>query len=254
MPISVSLIHSKRMKDMIKICICDDKMETVEQLNAEISRELMLLGANYSISCKHNGKDLLEDMEKKEGFDVVFLDMEMDGINGIETARMIRQKNYDTSIIFISAHEQYLKEAFDLQPHNFLIKPIDDEKLSRVTKEIYEMKQEDQNQFSFEYKRTTYNLNIHDILYLCSDNRVLTMVLKDGEKTFYGQLSQIEKKLGASPCRFLRIHRSYLVNMYNIKEYNFESIKMQNEKILPISMEKRAKIRNVYKHVLNELC
>lgn len=104
---------------MLRIGICDDEREALES-HTELVRHIMQkMGMNADIRKCHTGNELLMEMEENGKFDIILLDIEMEYMNGIEAARKIRDTDAYVVLIFISAFDQYCKEAISVQPYAF---------------------------------------------------------------------------------------------------------------------------------------
>ena len=167
---------------MIRIGICDDLVEQL-QIQEEMVRNIVCrLGLNTEIKCFQSGEDLLWEMEQKGNMDIILLDIEMGGINGVETARRIREKDNRAILFFISYYEQYCKEIINVQPFRFIDKPVSEEELDRGFREAF--KAMSQKEEIFEYNDCLQHLYYYfDLvpLYNISDYRLvnheLTIVL-----------------------------------------------------------------------------
>lgn len=115
---------------MIRIAVCDDMREIVEEIDGYISEYQEQNDLRLSVNNFYSAEELWEFL-KTNGCDLIFLDIELGGMNGIELGKRIRGELNDQNvkIIIISAMEGYYKQLFDIQPLNFLLKPIDKTKL-----------------------------------------------------------------------------------------------------------------------------
>lgn len=99
----------KRGESMIRICICDDDMQINETLRKVIEQYTNSNGINSEVLCASCGEEIFDIVEYSGYIDILFLDIEMTGMNGINTAVKLRKMNYATVIIFMSSHNQYYK-------------------------------------------------------------------------------------------------------------------------------------------------
>lgn len=107
---------------MINIAICDDEPGVLGDMYRRVSR----LRPEYSAECFGSGGELLKS---KKRFDIVFLDIEMPGLDGMETARRLNERSGGIYIIFLTSHAQYMREAFKVRAYRYLVKPVDDKEL-----------------------------------------------------------------------------------------------------------------------------
>lgn len=105
---------------MIRIGVCDDMEEEIRRQKSILLRIAEKLDLEMEIRDFWSGEELLEEIENYGSFDIILLDIEMEGKDGIETARCIREKDFSTIVIFVSAHEQYCRKMLEVQPFAFL--------------------------------------------------------------------------------------------------------------------------------------
>ena len=156
------------------------------------------------------------DLTRELAYDVVFLDVEMPGASGLETAPHIHEQQDPAAIVFVTAHAEYAVEAFAVEAFDYLLKPVDPERLARVVERLRERSHEnaapvdkipvvagsgtellDPDQIHFAHAEGDYSrVHTYDRAYLCTSS-----------------LGELEDRLGS---RFARIHRSYLVNLAKV--------------------------------------
>lgn len=226
---------------MIKIAICDDELPFTEQLKNYISDFLEHKQFDYEIDIFYSGKQLL-DMGKQLGsYTILFLDIEMNGIDGIQTAVKIREFNDEIFIVFVTAFIDYSLEGYKVNAIRYILKNENmkaaiKESLKTILKKVnYVWRKE---YFSFvEEKR---NVSLKKIIYVESNlHKVLFYILqgKEIEKyTLYSTLNKIENQLNSG--EFLRIHQSFLINMQYIKKYGRYEVILKGNIKLPIPKKK----------------
>ena len=231
---------------MIRIGICDDVIEQL-QLQEEILRNIthqMCLNAEVGIF--QSGEDLLCEIEQKGSMDIILLDIEMGGINGVETARMIREKDSRVILIFISFYDQYCKEMISVQPFAFIDKPVSEKQLEPVMKRALKVLGEKEQIFEYTYKKVPRKILIRKIRYFESDKREINIYSTDGIYSFYKKLDEVEMQIEKMDVKFLRISKTYLVNMIYVKEFRYEKVVMDDGKELRIGPTYKDKIRKSY--------
>ena len=169
-----------------------------------------------------------EELLASEGrFDIVFLDIQMDGMNGIEAARSLRKRQEETVLIFITGIKEYVFDALDLYAFQYLLKPLNEKKfvevLDRAVKEAGR-KKEKRGLF---IKARNLTLDQTDILYIESRGKKVEIhTARDKESIeIYASMEELEGHLGEG---FYRCHRAYIVNMAHITEYGSDSILLTN--------------------------
>lgn len=238
---------------MIRIGICDDVQCYIEKLTYSIRAWADLRNMNVQLSKFRSGEEVLMDYEEQGDFAAVFLDIELDGINGVETALRLREKNRLVSIVFVSCHEQYFKELFKVYPFQFVEKPIAGQKVFAVLDQIVEEQKLFNESFIFRYNRITFNIDLKRVLYFASERRMIRVLMEDGkEHVFYEKLDELEGKLAGYNHHFVRIHKSYLVNERQIEQYHSRNIVMRNGDILTVSRDKRSMLCQLHMKLLTE--
>lgn len=237
---------------MLKIAICEDVKSFAVSLEKNIQVWAASRGIKVSIRKFDNGNPLLYCINDNGMFDIIFMDVEMDKMNGLETAEKIREVDFITTIIFISQYEDYYKEAYNVHPFHFLNKPITQDKLDNVMNAYLKMKSQDLETFTFSINKAQFSIYLRDIMYFYSERRHVYAVCKDKTYVFYDKLNAVQKAVENKSCRFLRIHQSYLVNMRYVKEYHYTDLVMHNGDELLISKENRKSIREIHMLLLEQ--
>lgn len=233
---------------MLKIAICDAGRRYAKDLEWGIKVWAANTGRNVRIKMYHEGGLLLSFLKENGMFDLIFLDIDMEGVNGLEVAAKIRETDLFTSIIFTSQFEDYCKEAYEAHPFYFLSKPVSPRKLEETMEAYMKMKKQDIETFTCVINKAQYNLRLNDIMYFYSERRHVIAVCPDGRYSFYGKLIDVQNEMEKKTTRFLRIHQSYLVNMKYVKEYHYGELVLYTGQVLMISKENRRKMRDI--HVL----
>ena len=218
----------------MKIAVCDDSKE----ICLKITELIRMRNNSAEIFLFSDGETLIAS---GEDFDIVFLDIEMKKLTGIETAEKLRGleegKDGKTAIIFITAFREYMEQAFDVGAFNYITKPIDEERFFRIFEAVSkEVDTALENKFIMvKCQGIQRRFFLHDISYIESSNKKVILNTKQGKFEVYGKLSEFEELLKES---FFRPHRCYLVNMENISAYDYEEIVTLDGDRLPMSKQK----------------
>lgn len=229
---------------MFKIVICDDDFVICNELESMIENILSPLDIEYEVEVFYNGISLYNFL-KDNYYDLIFMDIELEDISGIDTCKWLRKDNNPANIVFISGNEKYAVELFKVQPLDFLIKPITPSTLFPVLKIAYEkILNNKKNTFTYKIKNETFKILVKDIIYFESMNRQVIIHKTDNTSvTIYSTLNTIAEKL--NKYTFLHIHKSYLVNYDHIYKISHHEITLANGIVLPISQNKRKIIREL---------
>lgn len=233
---------------VFNIAICDDEINICSQIENIILNHSSELGKKVEVEVYTSGEELCKSFYDGMYFDMIFLDIELKMLNGVEVGKKIRDEmqNETTSIVYISGKDSYAMDLFDVRPLNFLIKPLKAEKIVEVVKKAIELSKKSNYFFEFNIGKTFYKVPHKSILYFESRGKKIKIVTKDGVKEFYGKLNDVDKQIASED--FILIHKSYLVNYFYVSEYQYEYVKLFNGVILPISQHNR---KYVHKKLLN---
>ena len=173
------------------------------------------------------GEELLVSGKR---FDIVFLDIQMEGMNGIEAARSLREKNAnlgveDIVLVFITGIKDYVFDAFDLYAFQYLLKPIDERKFAEVLERAAREAAKKKERCVLFIKSRNLTLDQSEILYIESRAKKVEIHTVRQTIEIYAAMDELEGQLGEN---FYRCHRAYIVNMDCITEYDSESITLTN--------------------------
>lgn len=228
---------------MLKIAICDDVVEVTSQLD----KMLIELGKKHSVLVEtdifFSGVELLKYMMDGNSFDLIFLDIEMKDMDGIELGLKIRNdmKDDSTQIAYISGKQSYAMELFKIRPIDFLVKPLHIEhveKLFLITLRIINSKN---SYFKYKKEHAYKKIELKDIICFESNNRKINIITKDDMDSFYGSMDEVYNDV--KNRGFLYIHKSYIVNYLYIKSYMHDKITLSNNRNLSISQSRRKAVR-----------
>ena len=230
---------------MLNIAICDDDIQItgkIERLLQDIAKRNFV---DTEIEVFWNGKSLADAIAAGERYDVIYLDIEMDKEDGISAARRIRTYDKNVRIIYVTSHESYMRESFEVRPFQFLVKPVTDKIMEKCFKSVYEDINSEDFYFRYSYQRMNHKVPIKDILYFEAANH--NVMVKIGQDIFecrenIGKLARSLEDFG-----FCLVHRGYLVNLDHIKVVGSKGIILDNGDKLPVSRRKYSdlKIRHI---------
>jgi len=221
----------------LRIAVCDDE----KLIRDTIAERIKKLYPFYEILKYKNGEKLLEDTIES---DIVFLDIQMDGMDGIETAKCLRKRNKKIILIFLTAWEEYVFQAFDVEAFHYLIKPLRKEKFYQVleaainkVEEIQGAMQKKREEKSILVKVGTSSQKIYldEIIYAEIYNRKVTLYTTTKNIEFYAKMSNLEQELGED---FVRPHRSYLVHLRYVSKYCATDITLENGTVILLAKQK----------------
>lgn len=233
---------------MLNIAICDDEVGfgvKLENILIEIEKKEKI---QMDIDVYLSGLELIKGIEiDKIYYDIIFLDIEMGGINGLETAKKLREQDEMATLIYVTGHSSYAVEAYEVQPFRFVVKPIDRNIIYQYFMKAYEKIVAGNFYFQYKFQKNYYKVLIGDILYFESEKRIIWIYLENGSvRKFYDKLNNIEKKMKQEKVDFYRLHKSLLVNSRYIVRKAYDHVELINGKILDISEDRRKEIGALY--------
>ena len=226
---------------MISIAICDDDKRIINDIERHIRDLQEILSVKADIEGFLSGKDLCNELDKNRFFDLILMDIEMDNIDGITTGQLLREKytHDSTLLIYVSSHTKYHGKLFDVQPYQFIQKPINKDEFFGKLKSALKKIESGNEIYCYKKDREYFQIKKQDIVFLESKgNNVILYVSGSEPIMFRGTLKEELKKLTNS--FFLQPHIAYVTNMNHVVKFQSTQLIMDNGSIVPIS-EHRAK-------------
>ena len=234
----------------MRIAVCEDDNIVAAYLEDYLS-SFSVQNIEYEIFT--SGNDLIHYMEQeKTSFNIFFMDIEMPGRNGIETSAYIREHDKNALIIFITDHQDYVYQVFEVLPFRFLIKPVQREQLNTVLKDAILQINTAKKLFFFRIGKQQFQVAYDEILYFEGNLRKVRLVSTVGEWDFYGKISKVFSDLDVN--LFLQSHSSFLVNMEYIRCITETEITLTNGMTIPISKKFRDSVKQRHMEYVEWRC
>ncbi len=225
---------------MIKIAICDDEIYMIEMLDEKITTFFEHKNMDIDIFHFSSGSVLLQSDEK---MDIIFLDIQMDRLNGLETAKELRRRKYKGFLIFVTVFKEYVFDTFEVQAFDYLVKPLQTESFMRTMNRLFSaVRSENAGHLLIQRGDELDIVLFGEILYCEVINRKVYLHLKDARVlNYYEKIENLEKKLDE---RFFKCHRSYLVNLQYLKSYKKGRAYLTSGEEIPVSRLRSGEFSN----------
>ncbi len=228
------------------IAVCDDNEKERHECSNKIESMLKDEHTNIDIRLYSNGKQMLFEFDSDENMpDILFLDILMPDMSGIEVANRLRTRGFDGEIIFLTQSENYWKPAFDVHAYHYIVKnDCTEEKFHAILNDaVKTVLEKNEDCILFSSCGETLSIRLRDIYYFEVRGRIIVVFYTGGSFEFYSSLSKLEEQL--SNRNFIRIHRSYLVSVSYIAKAFYNSVILKNNTKLPVG--------RAYKNIVSKM-
>lgn len=221
---------------MLRIALCDDEAIDRDMLHIELEK-VLIEDTEEIIYEFSSGTGAASWIGKHPGeIDLLFLDVEMPGSGGMETAERIRQSDHTVIIVFVTGYADYVFDGYRVGAFDYILKPAGAQKLRELLIRVRtKLDSEKAQTFVLKNMDGIRRFRLCDILYFYSDRRRVFLVTEHGEYPFYSKLDEIEAQLAPG---FIRIHQRYLVNPARVDHVDREAV-ILSESRLPCSRKYR---------------
>lgn len=231
----------------MKIAVCDDEREIREDIGQRIRHFL----PDAEVCLYESAEALLVEKSMPE---ILFLDIKMNGMSGMELAEKLKSRGRDVTVIFLTALEEYVYRAFDVEAFHYLLKPVDTVKFYEVLEKAVAIRERIRESarlrgacveasLTVRTKARTEKVYLSEIVYLEVFNRKVTLHKMQGEIEFYGRLKELEQRLNAD---FVRCHRAYVVNLRYVRRYDGTAVTLENGDSVLMAKTKYAEFVQCY--------
>ena len=216
---------------MIHIAICDDEKHMSDHIRAMASNFFRKKNREIYFRTFSSGEELLSYDGQ---IDILFLDIQMNGMDGMETARKLRASKFRGFLIFITVLKEMVFQSFEVQAYDYLVKPVYDKQFEKTMERLYASMQNASEDSLLVQKGYEGRIIREEEIVFCEIiDRKIYLNLASGEVVdYYERIENLETKLGS---HFFRCHRSYLINLKHLKGYKNGTACMDNGKEVPVS-------------------
>lgn len=234
---------------MIEIGICDDELSYREEIHYILKKIFKSYPINYNIYEFSSGEELLNNYPKE--LDILIMDIHMKNLNGMDTARRIRQFDSSLEIIFITSYSEFMQEGYEVKAYRYILKPINEKKISKnIIPCINQSMKNKHNYLTIKVKNHIDRIKIDSIIYIETDKPNILIYTHDNVYSTRMSISKMDKKL--SEFGFFRCHNSYIVNLKLIQTMNGISVSLEGMDI-PVSKYRIKELKLAITNILGDI-
>ena len=216
---------------MIYIAICDDEKHMSAHIRSCVSDFFRKKNRETSLRMFSSGEELLSYNGQ---IDILFLDIQMKGMDGMETARKLRADQFRGFLVFITVLKEMVFQSFEVQAYDYLVKPVDKKQFEKTMERLYASMQNAREDSLLVQKGYEGRIIPKDEIVFCEviDRKIYLNLASGDVVDYYERIENLEAKLDK---HFYRCHRSYLINLKHLKGYKNGTACMDNGKEIPVS-------------------
>ena len=237
----------------MRIAICDDEIEALAKYKKILSEILTKHSVPAKIDVFQTADALMFDMDDSGNpIDILFLDIRMPKVDGIEMAKWIREKKLPCEIIFLTVSREHMLQAFDLGAFHYIVKDYTpQEKIEEICLRVSEkVESEKREVITVSCAGDSRIIPIRDILYFEVKNYIIIVHYDDESFEFYSTMGKIENNLLRHG--FVRVHRSFLVNLSHIRSMIRQEIELSDGTEIPVGRKYMQDLRaQIQEHMEN---
>ena len=217
---------------MYKIAVCDDE----EAVSAQVKELITEWNPSVDVVCFSSGEELLENYQS---YEAVFLDIDMAGMNGIETGKAIRKMDKDTKIVYLTAYRDYVSGAFGVHAFQYLLKPVNKKAIWNVLEEIFRYTKAAEKKIILDFHTVDGSLclPVERIYFFEYENRKIRIVTDEEQYYMADKIGNVAKRM--AEFGFSMPHQSFVVNMFHVKNVKNQQIFLDNGMEIPLSQKKQ---------------
>ena len=214
-----------------RIAVCDDQPSQLENLTKKLFLYAEARHIKFHIQTYPSAEAFLFDFSENRNFDLLFLDIEMAGMNGIQLARKIRAENETVQLCFITGYPDYMNQGYDVNALHYLLKPVSIEKLFEVCDRFLKSTETQPRFFLFSLGKEVVRVYEKDLYYGEAQGHYMLLHTRQGELKLRTTVPELEKQLGEG---FFRPSRSFLVNLRYVTRITKTEILLEQGVAVPL--------------------
>lgn len=234
----------------MRIAICEDSPDDMEILKKSLTEALKQLDLHMDVDYFYSGVKLIEAVENQASYSLCLLDIYMPSIDGIQTARRVRELLPDIQFAFLTMSRDFMLDAFDLNALHYLIKPVSIKKLRECLERFCERTQYPQKMLEIRSNSRLYTFPLTHVQKILSYNKGIDIYLRGASFPQHIPISFVKVEAQLDSSRFLKISRGFLVQMSYILCIDQNTCRLKDGTEVLISRREKANIRKKYNDYL----
>ena len=226
-----------------KIAVCDDNTIDREYVISFINRWAEEKQKNIEIRTYSSAEQFLFQYAEEKDYDILVLDIEMGKLDGVSLAKQIRLQNDRIQIVFVTGFPDYMSEGYEVDAVHYLLKPVENNKLWSVLEKAIRNLGRKEEVIYFQTNNEMTKVVLKDICFVEVLAHSCTIHTMEGEFETKITMCELEKKLGQ---RFIRTHRSFLVNIEKIKRIMKTDVVLDDDTKVPLSRRSYAQVARAF--------
>lgn len=234
------------------IALCDDNELQLSNFEKQISLIMTKKKQKFEIIRYNSSLEFINDFKQDSNkYDLIFLDVSMPGMCGIEVGKVIRTMNKEVDVVYATGHMDYAFYAFEIRAFNYILKPIKHEKLEAIMEDFFakvksyaHLSEKKKSYFTIHEKNALINISFDDIHYIEKINNKAVINCTDQKYEVYESLVNLMKQLDGT--LFLRTHQGYIVNIQKIINYKKQLLTLVDGHTIPVSKKNIKMVRDAF--------
>jgi len=227
-----------------RIALVDDETIQLELLIKMLQEYEKKHDLRFQFLMFESAEAFLFHFEEDKDIDLLMLDIEMGGMNGMELAQLLREQKHDLRLIFVTGYTEYIAQGYEVSAIDYVIKPVNKKKFFQVLDRFQTIAPKKEDYFILETSGGMVRVKQEDILYFEADGHRTLINTRDEVIEVNGGIGSFEEEVGSKA--FIKPHRSYLLNLFHVKKVTKKEVVLDNGRVVPLSRRKYMEMNQAF--------